>query len=155
QGLQRYQLTPAISVPPLVTQIGDGENGGVMMNEFPGGYRQAAYRAGTEGVVLVNVTEYLEMLEQAGVRDAMFPGCRPIHQSQVLARISKWQPGATDQAIAEIKREQPQFTMDGGSWTNNISWVAGYENVLTPMNQLSARFHQVLDQRTLDKNARP
>jgi hypothetical protein len=23
-------------VPPLVTQIADGENGGVMMNEFPG-----------------------------------------------------------------------------------------------------------------------
>ena len=23
------------SVPPLVTQIADGENGGVMMNEFP------------------------------------------------------------------------------------------------------------------------
>ncbi|MCX7935897.1 MAG: glycosyl hydrolase family 57, partial [Planctomycetota bacterium] len=26
------------SVPPLVTQIGDGENGGVMMNEFPPAY---------------------------------------------------------------------------------------------------------------------
>jgi hypothetical protein len=155
RGLQRYQLTPTISVPPLVTQIGDGENGGVMMNEFPGGYRQAAYQAGTEGVVLVNVTEYLEMLEQAGVRDNMYPGCRPIHQGEVLARISKWQPGAADQAIAEIKREKPQFSMDGGSWTNNISWVKGYENLLTPMNQLSALFHQVLDQRPVDKNGWP
>ena len=26
-----------------------------------------------------------------------------------------------------------------------MSWVQGYENVLEPMNQLSARFHQVYD----------
>ena len=33
QGLQR-QTVGGISIPPIVTQIGDGENGGVMMNEF-------------------------------------------------------------------------------------------------------------------------
>ena len=43
--------------------------------------------------------------------------------------------------------------MDGGSWTNNISWVCGYENVLTPMNKLSAHFHQVLDGRQIDTNS--
>jgi hypothetical protein len=35
--------------------------------------------------------------------------------------------------------------MDGASWTNDLSWVAGYENVLEPMNQLSAAFHQKYD----------
>jgi hypothetical protein len=35
--------------------------------------------------------------------------------------------------------------MDGASWTNNLSWVKGYENVLTPMNQLSTLFHQKID----------
>ena len=35
--------------------------------------------------------------------------------------------------------------MEGASWTNNLSWVEGYGNVLEPMNQLSARFHQVFD----------
>ena len=30
--------------------------------------------------------------------------------------------------------------MDGGSWTNNISWVQGYEGVLGPMQQGSALF---------------
>jgi hypothetical protein len=35
--------------------------------------------------------------------------------------------------------------MAGASWTNNLSWVAGYENVLDPLNQLSARFHAVVD----------
>jgi hypothetical protein len=153
QGLQPRQVG-SVTVPPIVTQIGDGENGGVMMNEFPQGYRQAVRQFGTEGVVNVNGTEYLELLEQAGVRDHQLPGCRPIHQGRLFARIKKWEPGAADRAIADLKREQPGFTMDGGSWTNNISWVSGYENVLTPMNKLSAAFHQVTGSRPVDKNSR-
>ena len=35
--------------------------------------------------------------------------------------------------------------MDGASWTNDLSWVRGYENVLEPMNQLSAAFHKRWD----------
>ena len=152
QGLQ-HQDIGGISVPPIVTQIGDGENGGVMMNEFPNCFRQALARFGTEGVVAVNVTEYLEMIEQAGVREGMLPCCRPIHQGRILERITKWEPGAADQVVADLKREEPHFSMEGGSWTNNISWVKGYENVLTPMNRLSARFHEVLDNRPIDKNS--
>jgi hypothetical protein len=151
KGLQRRDVG-GNSIPPIVSQIGDGENGGVMMNEFPRGYRQAVSQFGTEGVVNVNGTEYLEMIEQAGVRERMLPAIRPIHQGQVFARITRWEPGAADKAIADIKRERPQFSLDGGSWTNNISWVKGYENVLTPMNKLSAHFHQVLDNRPVDKN---
>jgi hypothetical protein len=149
--LQRRQLG-GVSVPPIVTQIGDGENGGVMMNEFPAAFRQAVRRFG-EDVVAVNVTEYLELLEQAGVRESMLPVCRPIHQGQVFARITKWEPGAADAAIAEVKRDKPHFAMEGGSWTNNISWVAGYENVLTPMNRLSAQFHQVMARRPADTSS--
>ena len=44
--------------------------------------------------------------------------------------------------------------MEGGSWTNNISWVHNYENVLTPMNKLSAQFHQVMDNRKFNKDSR-
>jgi hypothetical protein len=144
-----------VSVPPIVTQIGDGENGGVMMNEFPSAYRQAIDQFGAEGVVNVNVTEYLEMLEQAGVVEDMLTPIRPLHQGRVFQRISQWRPGAADEAIAQIKHEHPDFAMDGGSWTNNISWVRNYENVLTPMNRLSADFHRVLDGRSIDKNGRP
>jgi hypothetical protein len=143
-----------ISVPPIVTQIGDGENGGVMMNEFPSAYRQAVGQFGTEGVVNVNVTEYLEMLEQAGVAEDMMTPIRPIHQGRVFQRISQWRPGAADEAVAQIKHEHPDFSMDGGSWTNNISWVQNYENVLTPMNRLSAEFHRVLDPRPTGRNTR-
>jgi hypothetical protein len=149
--LQRKEVG-GISIPPIVTQIGDGENGGVMMNEFPNCFRQTIGRFGTDDVVNVNVTEYLEMVEAAGVKDSMFPGCRPIHQGKVFARIKKWEPGAADKAIAELKKDKQEVSMEGGSWTNNISWVRGYENVLTPMNKLSAKFHEVLDNRSVDKN---
>ncbi len=39
KGLGRIELDGK-SVPSLVTQIADGENGGVMMNEFPGKYHR-------------------------------------------------------------------------------------------------------------------
>jgi hypothetical protein len=151
RGQQPRQIG-GVSVPPIVTQIGDGENGGVMMNEFPSGYRQAINQFGTEGVVNANGTEYLELIEQAGVKPTMLPGCRPINQGQLFARISKWEPGAADRALAELKREKPHFNLEGGSWTNNISWVQGYESLLTPMNQLSAHFHHVLKTRQVDRS---
>ncbi|MBY0522701.1 MAG: hypothetical protein K2R98_04860 [Gemmataceae bacterium] len=153
QTLQRKELGKTW-VPPIVTQIGDGENGGVMMNEFPSCFRQTVSRFGTDDVVNANGTEYLEMLEAAGVKESAFPSCRPVGQGALFARIKKWEPGAADKAIADIKREKPDFTMDGGSWTNNISWVKGYENLLTPMNKLSARFHEVIGQRKVDRNSK-
>jgi hypothetical protein len=152
-SLQRTQVGN-VSIPPLVTQIGDGENGGVMMNEFPQGFRQTVARFGTEGVVGVNVTEYLELIEQAGVKESMLPAMRPIHQGKLFQRIKKWEPGAVDKALAELKKQEPNFSMEGGSWTNNISWVRGYENVLTPMNQLSVKFHQTLAGKQVDPNGR-
>jgi hypothetical protein len=36
--------------------------------------------------------------------------------------------------------------MEGASWTNNLSWVKGYESVLEPMQQLSAAFHARFDE---------
>ena len=32
--------------------------------------------------------------------------------------------------------------MEGGSWTSNISWVRGYEQVLAPMDRASSLFHE-------------
>jgi hypothetical protein len=42
-GLQRWELAGK-QVPPLVTQIADGENGGVMMNEFPDKFMEVVRR---------------------------------------------------------------------------------------------------------------
>jgi hypothetical protein len=52
---------------------------------------------------------------------------------------------AVEGAIAELQAADHQFQMDGASWTDNLSWVKGYENVLEPMYQLSAQFHQKFD----------
>ena len=47
--------------------------------------------------------------------------------------------------IQDLNENDHQFHMDGASWTNDLSWVKGYENVLEPMNQLSAMFHAKYD----------
>jgi hypothetical protein len=57
----------------------------------------------------------------------------------------KIKPGVVEEAIQQLKKERPNFHMEGSSWTNDRSWVKGYENVLSPMNQLSALFHQTVD----------
>src|SRR5262249_59182295 len=49
QGLQRREVG-GMSIPPLVTQIGDWENGGAMLNGFTSGYRQTIYRSDTARV---------------------------------------------------------------------------------------------------------
>ena len=49
-------------MPPLVTQIADGENGGVMMNEFPPKYVEVVRECSGTRTPMLNVTEYLEQL---------------------------------------------------------------------------------------------
>lgn len=148
--LSRQQLG-GVTIPPLVSQIGDGENGGVMMNEFPAGFKNAWYDmaqsgGGKTGVVGLNGTEYLELIEAAGVQPEDYPACQAVGQHQIWQQIGDAiSPEAVSGAIAHLKQANPNFHMDGSSWTNDLSWVKGYENVLTPMNQLSALFHQTID----------
>ncbi len=126
------------SLPPYVIQIGDGENGGVMMNEFPGMFRQAMSETTGSPSPAMNGTEYLEQLRNAGFRDDDFPICRPAWSKFLFDRFK---PGGNlEAAIAECKKADGRFNMEGGSWTNNISWTKGYENVLGPMEKASALF---------------
>ena len=153
RGQQPRQLNGQ-RVPPLVTQISDGENGGVMMNEFPGNYKQVWHQIGTEGVVGLNGTEYLELLDASGVTERDFAPVQPLHQHALWQRVGdKVTPATVANAIEDVKQADHRFSMDGGSWTNNLSWVHGYENVLDPMNQLSALFHQKLDGRAVDRRS--
>lgn len=133
-------------VPPIVTQIGDGENGGVMMNEFPGGFRNAWYDMGQQrGVVGLCGTEYLELLESAGYGVADFPTCQAVGQHKIWQQVPELvTPEAVEQAIGHLQQSDPTFHTDGASWTNHLSWVKGYDNVLAPMQQLSAQFHQAI-----------
>lgn len=138
-----------VSIPSLVTQIADGENGGVMMNEFPRGFQPLwqelrEHGRSVAGVVGLHGTEYLELIEAAGVNPEDYPVCQGVHQAKIWQRVDpdRATPEAVEGAIAELKATDHQFSMDGASWTNNLSWVAGYENVLEPMNQLSVNFHK-------------
>lgn len=136
-------------VPSLVTQIADGENGGVMMNEFPRDFQPVWHQIkdsqGEHTVVGLNGTEYLELLEANGVDPADYPRIQAVHQHRLWQRVNPnpVTTEAVETAIAQLKSEG--ISMDGASWTNDLSWVAGYDNVLEPMNQLSANFHKRFD----------
>jgi Glycosyl hydrolase family 57 len=137
------------SIPPLVTQIADGENGGVMMNEFPRDFPRPwqEMRGQSNGVVGCNGTEYLELIAAAGVSEADYPVCQGVQQHKIWQQVN---PADTTtekvaQAIELLKSTDHQFSMDGASWTSNLSWVQGYDNVLEPMYQLSVLFHQKFD----------
>jgi hypothetical protein len=146
------QRISGVIIPPLVTQIGDGENGGVMMNEFPAGFKNAWYEmadhgGGIAGVVGMTGTEYLELIQAAGCREEDFPTCQAIAQHHIWNRVNPdhCTPKAVAAAIQQTQQENRSFRMDGASWTSDRSWVQGYENILTPMSRLSALFHQVTD----------
>ncbi len=142
KSLQRWTLAGR-SVPPLVTQIADGENGGVMMNEFPPKYKEVVAECSHSDVPLMNVTEYLEHLAAAGVKPADFPVVQPVLQKRIWDRFADGSgPEALARVIEELRREDGRFHMEGGSWTNDISWVRGYANVLGPMEEASSRFHE-------------
>ncbi|MCM0591580.1 MAG: glycosyl hydrolase family 57 [Gloeotrichia echinulata CP02] len=149
--LSKQQLG-SVLIPPIVTQIGDGENGGVMMNEFPSAFKQAWWDmvqngGGKSGVVGLCGTEYLELLAEAGCKSEDFPACQPVGQHYIWEKVSpdNCQPEAVENAIQELKLTNPNFHLDGASWTNHISWVKAYENVLSPMYKLSSLFHQKYD----------
>ncbi len=129
------------NLPPFVCQIGDGENGGVMMNEFPPCYNQAFNEIGTEGVVGMNGSEYLEFVKKAGANEKDFIPVQPIGQHRIWEQVKSFGPGAVDKAIAKVHEMDRNFNLDKGSWTNDRSWVKGYEDVLDPVNKLSAAFH--------------
>ena len=66
---------------------------------------------------------------------------QPIMQKRIWDRF-KGSKGreALDELIEKLRKEDGRFHMEGGSWTNNLSWVRGYGNVLGPMEQASALF---------------
>ena len=152
-GLEPVELAGR-RIPPLVAQIADGENGGVMMNEFPSAFIQAHHRLREDGggrpTVAINGSEYLELLEASGLGSDDFPPIQAVQQHRIWERVDGASgPAAGETAVAEaiaaLQASDPGFSMAGASWTNNLSWVEGYANVLEPMQQLSARFHQRFD----------
>jgi hypothetical protein len=142
KGLHRVELAGK-SIPPLVTQIADGENGGVMMNEFPGKYHETIGECSGTSTPAVNVTEYLEYLDSLGVKQENYPAIQPIMQHRIWEKFADGDgPEKLNEIIKKLEKEDGRFHMEGGSWTNNISWVRGYEKILQPMEQASAEFNR-------------
>lgn len=142
KGLSHWELEGK-QIPSLVSQIADGENGGVMMNEFPQKYIEVIREASWSDVPVVNVSEYLEYLFSIGIRKEDFPVVQPIKQKSIWERFTPGDgPEKLATVIEKLEKTDHQFHMDGGSWTNNLSWVQGYENVLGPMEKVSSLFYE-------------
>jgi hypothetical protein len=142
------------TIPPFVLQIGDGENGGVMMNEFPPCYNLAFQEIGTEGTVALNGSEYLDFLRKTGVDEKSFIPIQPISQHRIWKEVKANRRGAADEAIEMIRKKDHGFNLDRASWTNDKNWVKGYDHVLDPMNRLSAAFHNKFDNKKIDARDR-
>ena len=149
-GLGRQELG-GIQVPAIVTQIADGENGGVMMNEFPPAFLQAHHKivqpeGGQTGTVAINGSEYLDLLQAAGIQEDDLPLIQAVQQHRLWQHLdAPPTPETVAAAITDLQQQDPPLSMAGASWTNNLSWVEGYANVLEPIHSLSAKFHQRFD----------
>ena len=91
----------------------------------------------------MNVTEYLEQLFATGIQPADLPAIQPIFQYRIWQRMAPSDgPGRLADVIEQLRLEDRRFHVEGGSWTNDLSWVRGYDQVLIPMEQASSLFHE-------------
>ncbi len=142
RSIGRLELAGRL-VPPLVTQIADGENGGVMMNEFPGKYNDVMREASGSETPAMNGTEYLEHLFASGIKESDLPVVQPLFHKLIWERMKPGDgPDKLTEVIEAIKKENHRFHMEGGSWTSNMSWVRGYDSVMKPMEAASLHFYK-------------
>ncbi len=148
-GRSRHSLSTK-SVPPIVIQIADGENGGVMMNEFPQAFIEAYKKINFQGndirTAPINGTEYLDLLESIEINPDSFPVIQAVHQHKLWGKIgNSITPKSIEIRIKELTSSDKSFSMSGASWTNDLNWEAGYKNVLEPIRILSDKFHKKFD----------
>jgi hypothetical protein len=141
-----------VEAPLFVLQVSDGENGGVMMNEFPPKYKEVFREVGNAGVVGMNGSEYLELLKEKGLKEKDFIPVQPVSQNKIWEFVDTHSVGAADKAIEKAKKKYGGFDLDKGSWTNDKNWVKGYDDVLSPVNRLSAEFHKRFDGGKVDES---
>ena len=90
---------------------------------------------------MLNGTEYLERLWPTGVTENNLPVIQPVFLHRIWQKMSRGDgPERLAAVIGELQREDGRFHMEGGSWTNDISWVRGYDSLMIPMERASAAF---------------
>lgn len=113
------------------------------MNEFPPRYLEVVRECSGTPTPMVNVSEYLDQLWDAGVRHDDLAVIQPVFQHRIWRSMA---PGGGPERLAtvvsELAGDDSRFHVDGGSWTNDISWVRGYDELLVPMDKASALFHE-------------
>ena len=97
-------------IAPVVTQIADRENGGVMMNEFPPRYFPVIRGQLRSPTPAVNVTAYPEMPARPGIKDGDLPALQPVLQHRVRERF---QPGEGPDRLAAVIGERIRPVQDG------------------------------------------
>ena len=153
-GLSKHKIGRH-TIPTLVSQIADGENGGVMMNEFPQAFIQAYRKIGPKTnkstTIAINGSEYLDFLETLNIKKDSYPKIQAVHQHKIWEKTcGSFTPNAIKKAINELKEEDRSFSISGSSWTNDLSWEDGYKNVLELISKLSNHFHQTFDHLVLE-----
>ncbi len=148
-GRSRQSLSTK-TIPSIVVQIADGENGGVMMNEFPQAFIEAYKKINLKGndirTAPINGTEYLEFLESIEIKPDHFPVIQAVNQHKLWQKIgNSITPESIETGIKELTSSDQPFSMNGASWTNNLNWEEGYKNVLEPIRILSSKFHKKFD----------
>ena len=138
------------TIPTLVSQIADGENGGVMMNEFPQAFIQAIKKVGTKTnkgkTIAINGSEYLDFLEKLNINQDNYPQIQAVDQHKIWKKITgPVTQNTVKEAIAELEDQDQSISFSGASWTNDLSWEDGYKNVLEPISKLSSLFHKTFD----------
>ncbi len=134
------------SIPPLAFQIADGENGRIIMDEFPDKYMRVMRESSGSDHPPLNVSAYLACLRDRGLTEDAFDPIQPILQHRIWREFREGAgPDALAELIDRLERHDEAFHMEGGSWSAERSWVAGYEQVLDPMQTASMLFRDRAD----------
>lgn len=140
RSLSRWRLQGRF-VPPLVTQFGDGENGGVMMNEFPSRYRDVIRQSCGGEVAVVGVSEYLDYLFSQGLGEQNLPPLQPRFQTRIWAHFNPGEgPEKLAQVIDRLKSTDHPFPMDSESWIINGAGVRSDQQAAGSVAEVSALF---------------
>jgi len=108
KGLSRWELAGK-QIPPLVTQIADGENGGVMMNEFPPKFLEVMRESSGSKTPAMNVTEYLEHLFSLGIQEKDLPSLQPILQKRIWDKFKPGDGPEQQRRVACVAAEGPDL----------------------------------------------